>query len=237
MAWSSHHRDRDSLLSPSSDYRYSILDRQVAEACQQPGSSSTGIVGGYVQELGAQPATSRDAAAWRQAGSPEWQGWYAKGAVIPDQPGAREPSSKPGDPGRSPASAAPSDPAKLRAYLLATALGRRPGNASGVNQDLFMQARILLLDPISPAVRAADLQVLASIKGVRMQPGVKDPLGRTGTAIWADNPFQLMIIVDPSTGMLLADEFLVPQPGLVYAPGTVQQYVTWTSMWANSLPG
>lgn len=222
--------------SPVSDYRYSILDQQESDACQEPGSTNTGIVGGYLQDLGARPATAQDAATWRKDGSPVWLGWYAKGAVIPDHPSARQPSSKPGGPAETPP---PSDPAHLRAYLLALQSPRYGGSLNkdggSPNEDLFMQARTLLLDPISPAVRAADFQVLASIPDVRMQPGVKDPLGRTGTALWLDSG-QPMIIVDPATGMLLADEFLVPQPGWVYAPGTIQQYVAWTSTWANSLP-
>jgi hypothetical protein len=70
-----------------------------------------------------------------------------------------------------------------------------------------------------------------------MQPGVKDPDGRTGTALWlGSNPSEL-IIVDPATGILLADEWLTPQRGSVYVPGTVEQYVLWTSMWTNQLPG
>jgi len=217
--------------SPVSDYRYSILDRQVADACQQPGSSNTGIVGGYLQELGAQPATAADAAAWRKEGSPAWLGWYAKGAVIPDHASARQLTSKRGGPAQSPLPPNPT-PAQLRAYLLAI---QSPRIVGSLNADLYMQARTLLLDPVSPAVRATDFQVLASIPGVRMQQGVKDPLGRTGTALWLDSD-QSMIIVDPATGLLLADEFLVPQPGWVYAPGTVQQYVAWTSTWTNSLP-
>jgi hypothetical protein len=215
--------------SPVSDYRYSILDEQESDACQQPGV--TGIVGGYLQELGARPATAADAAAWRKGGSPKWLGWYAEGAVIPDQPGTRQANSKRGGPAEPPLPSNPSR-AQLRAYLLAIQSPRYDGS---LNEDLFIQARTLLLDPISPAVRAADFQVLASIPGVRMQQGVKDPLGRTGTALWIDSD-QAMIIVDPATGMLLADEFLVPQPGWVYAPGTVQQYVAWTSTWTNSLP-
>jgi hypothetical protein len=225
-------------VSPPSDYRYSILDRQAAAACSQPGSPHTGIVGGYVQELGARPATPRDAAAWRRAGSPAWWGWYAKGARIPDRAGLREPSSKPGGP---PNPAPPSSPAKLRAYLLARSTGTyidpSAPQPSGANVQLFMRARTLLLDPLSPAVRAADFQVLASVKGVRMQPGVKDPDGRTGTALWLGSSPSELIIVDPATGILLADEWLTAKRGPVYVPGTVQQYVLWTSMWANHLPG
>jgi hypothetical protein len=151
--------------SPVSDYRYSILDRQVSDSCREPDSSSTGIVGGYLQELGARPATAKDALAWKRAGSPAWLGWYAKGAVIPNTPGARQQASKPGGTSVSPP---PSNPAQLRAYLLAQGAGGPRGHlgAGNENQLLFSRARTLLLDPVSPAVRAADFQVLASIPGV-----------------------------------------------------------------------
>jgi hypothetical protein len=224
--------------SPASDYRYSILDRQTAAACSQPGSPHTGIVGGYVQELGARPATPRDAAAWRRAGSPAWWGWYAKGARIPDRPGSREPSSKPGGP---PNPSPPSSPAKLRAYLLAhstvTYTDPSAPQPAGENVQLFMRARTLLLEPLSPAVRAADFQVLASVKGVRMQQDMKDPDGRAGTALWLGSSPSELIIVDPATGSLLADEWLTPRHGRVYVPGTVEQYVLWTSTRTNHLPG
>ena len=224
--------------SPPSDYRYSILDRQATAACSQPGSPHTGIVGGYVQELGARPATPRDAAAWRRAGSPAWLGWYATGARIPDRAGPREPSSKPGGP---PDPAPPSSPAKLRAYLLAqnTVSYTDPSapQPAGPNVQLFERARALLLYPLSPAVRAADFHVLASVKGVRMQAGVTDPDGRTGAALWVGSRPGELSIVDPATGTLLADEWLTSQRGSVYAPGTVQQYVLWTSAWTNHLPG
>jgi hypothetical protein len=222
--------------SPASDYRYSILDRQLMDACNQAGS--TAIVGGYLQELGARPATAADAAAWRKAGSPQWLGWYAKGAVIPDHASARQPTSKPAGPAEPPLPSDPS-PAQVRAYLLDNRIDARiPKNA--LNGQLFSQALALLENPVSPAVRAADFQLLASIPGVQMRQGVKDPLGRTGTALWLGNDLDegmiTMTIIDPATGMVLAYDFLTPQPGWVYAPGTVQAYTAFTSTWTNSLP-
>jgi hypothetical protein len=68
--------------------------------------------------------------------------------------------------------------------------------------------------------------------------GVTDPSGRTGTALWmgpASGP-SFVTIVDPATGMLLADEFLATTPHGVYAPGTLLQYNLWQPGWRNTLP-
>ena len=224
--------------SPVSDYRYSILDRQVSDACRLPDLSNTAIVGGYYQELGAQPATAADVAAWRKEGSPAWLGWYAKGAVIPDHASARQATSKRGGPAGPPLPPDPT-PAQLRAYLLDNPVDAGiPKDA--LNGQLFSQAVDLLQDPVSPAVRAADFQLIASIPGVQMQQDVKDPLGRTGIALWLGNDLiEGMItrtIIDPATGLVLAYDFLTPQPGWVYAPGTVQEYTAFTSTWTNTLP-
>ena len=88
-------------------------------------------------------------------------------------------------------------------------------------------------------VRAAAYQVLASVPGVHMKPGVTDPSGRPGTALWIgprSGPGQI-VIVDPATGMLLADEWLATGPHGVYAPGTLTQYALWQSPgWTDRLP-
>ncbi len=201
--------------SPVSDYRYSIFARQTADVCFTYTAATSRNVGGYIQDLGARPATARDAAAWR-----------------------------------SPA-ALPADPAKLRQVLLTGVIPlagprarpgqRQPGVPRAQLADtVFTQARTLLLDGLSPAVRAADYQVLASVPGVHMKPGVTDPSGRPGTALWlgpATDPSEVSI-VDPRTGLLLADEFFATTPHGVYAPGTLRAYVLWqTPGWAGHLPG
>jgi hypothetical protein len=238
--------------SPVSDYRYSIFARQVADDCFAYSKTGSRNVGGYLQDLGAQPATAKDAAAWRRDGSPAWHAWYGNGQLIPSQPGPRrQVGGKPGqEPWGNPASL-PADPAKLRKVLLAAVAGpndplmriaeRQSGQSYAQlrNENLFGQARILLLEPLSPAVRAAAYQVLASVPGVRMKPGVTDPSGRSGTALWIgprSGPGQI-VIVDPATGMLLADEWLATGPHGVYAPGTLTQYNLWQSPgWTDRLP-
>jgi hypothetical protein len=230
--------------SPATGYRYSIFAQQRAADCQEyskkPSASVGGYynalahnLGGYLQDLGARPATARDAAAWRRDGSPAWHAWYAK-QIIAAHPGPRTQTG--GKPGSSPGRPIPlpTDPAKLRAVLLANQ--GSSGFSASPEATLFGQLRMVLLDPATPALRAAVYQVMAGIPGIQMKPGVKDPSGRPGTAVWLGRHPDMAEIIDPATGMLLADEFIASQPHWVYAPGTVTQYVVWHLGWANRIP-
>lgn len=99
-------------------------------------------------------------------------------------------------------------------------------------------------DSVRPAVRAAAFRVLASVPGVRMRPGVTDPEGQTGTAVWQDSWIGAYIryettfdIVDPQTGNMLGDETVAQTPVVGAAPGTVLYYDAFTSArWTNRLP-
>jgi hypothetical protein len=231
--------------SPVSDYRYSIFARQVQVDCLDYSKKPSGSIGGYYnalarnlggsfQDLGARPATARDAAAWRQDGSPAWHAWYVR-QIIAAHPGPRIRAS--GKPGSSPGQPIPlpTDPAKLRAVLLAHQ--GSSGISASPEEILFGQLRQVLLAPATPALRAAVYQVMAGIPGIQMKPGVRDPSGRPGTAVWLGNHPDGAEIVDPATGMLLADEFIASQPHGVYAPGTVTQYFLWQHLgWANRIP-
>jgi hypothetical protein len=216
--------------SPPSGFRYAIITKSREESCLKP---SIGTVGGFYQNLGARPATPADAAAWHRAGSPHhWRSWY--GQTLHLQAGPREAASaKPGQPPFGSYASLPANPAKLRAILVA-----HPFGITGPSRTLtlFSSARILLLSPVTPAVRAAAYKVLAAIPGIQMTPNVKDPGGRAGTAVWIHQPgWQYpVIIIDPATGALLADEWLAGRPTWVYKPGTVTQYNEWVSAsWTN----
>lgn len=231
--------------SPVTDYRYSIFARQSQADCLQYGKLPSGSIGGYyndltrniggyVQDLGARPATARDAAAWRRDGSPAWKAWYQTGLTIPAHPEPRRAIlGKPGSSTGRPIPL-PTDPAKLRAALLA---GQGSSHYSGPPQQvLYAEIREVLISPATPALRAAAYQVLAGLPGIQMKPGVRDPAGRPGTALWLGSPDQIMI-VDPATGMLLADEWIATGPHGVYAPGTVTQYALWQKVgWSNRIP-
>jgi hypothetical protein len=219
--------------SPPSDFRYAIISRSRVESCEKP---ALGTVGGFYQDLGSRPATQADAAAWHHAGSPaHWLAWY--GQTIHRQAGPREATgAKPGHPSFGSYASLPVNPAKLRAILLTHPFGTIDHNRK---LTLFNSARILLLSPVTPAVRAAAYKILTAIPGIQMEPNVKDPGGRVGTAVWIRQPgWQYpVIIIDPATGALLADEWLAGKPTWVYKPGTVTQYNEWISVgWTNQAP-
>jgi hypothetical protein len=70
------------------------------------------------------------------------------------------------------------------------------------------------------------------------------PDGRRGAALWiGSGPDNLgpdldrIIVVDPASGLLLADEWLNPQSDGVYAAGSLSQYtVCQYPGWSNKLP-
>ncbi|MFE6886950.1 CU044_5270 family protein [Streptomyces sp. NPDC057694] len=77
----------------------------------------------------------------------------------------------------------------------------------------------LVTMPVEPGVRAAAYRVMADLPGVRMSADVSDPLGRKGVGVTfpTTNSTPLgsvreRLVVDPSTGELLADETLLVEP-------------------------
>ena len=197
------------------------------------------------QYLGAKPATSRDAAAWRADGSPtrgrQLRGVrlgpfkslgvsYAPGAPSVDQ----EPSQfgevafavGDGSPLTTTQLAAfPADPAKLRTQMIRyvnydyRGVGGPP--AGSMDENLMTEAINLLQAPLRPAVESAVYQVMAGLPGSRTLGLMRDPLGRRGYGIAyaGQNSLpqgmqgQSVLIVDPSSGKLLATEVIVTTPG------------------------
>jgi hypothetical protein len=235
--------------SPASDYRYSVFTRDRMVDCQTPQGVD---VGDFYQSLGARPATPADVAAWRQTGSPgRWQGW--DGQAISANPGSYQKVGQTG--GQAPWGndlSLPTDPAKLKKVLLTGLSGpsdvatKRMESQTGLSysqiedENLFWNLTSILEEPISPAVRSAAFRLLAQVPGAQETPGVRDPQGRTGTAIWWGPPGQSadgFMIIDPATTMLLASEGFAGTPAWVYKPGTMTSYDVWVSAgWENSLP-
>lgn len=99
-------------------------------------------------------------------------------------------------------------------------------------------------DNVLPAVRAAAFKVLAGLPGMRMRPGVTDPEGQTGTAVWQDSwigfglPYETTYdIIDPATGNVLAGDTVAQTPVAGAAPGTVLDYsATTNAYWTNQPP-
>jgi len=228
-------------------YRYAIFTRALTEDClenPQPGWPG-GTIDGFYQSLGARPASPADAVAWRRAGSPDhWKAWYAR-QTVSGQPGPRQPTgSKTGqDPWGTDASL-PADPAKLKAIFLAHpppyfyGSGPTPTQPTQ-SQELISDALTVMNGPVTPAVRAAAFQVLASVPGIVMKPGVRDPEGRAGTAVWQNGNGQAAewSIVDPATGSLLASEEVALRPVAGAPAGTVLDYTAFVrAYWSNTPP-
>lgn len=236
--------------SPASDYRYSVVTRYRMADCETPQGVD---VGDFSQYLGARPTTPADMAAWRRAGSPgRWQGWDGQAFSI--HPGSFQKVGRTG--GQAPWGndlSLSADPAKLKKVLLTGLYGpsdvatKRMESQTGLSyrqieeENLFWNLTSILEEPIRPAVRAAAFRLLAQVPGAQETPGVRDPQGRTGTAVWWGQPGQSadgFMIIDPASTMLLASEGFAGTPAWVYKPGTMTDYDVWVSAgWANRLPG
>jgi hypothetical protein len=197
----------------------------------------------FIRYLGARPASAADARAWRRDGSPDH--WRSGSGVLSAHPGpvseVTDVKHGTGDFGGNNDLWLPADPAKLRAVLLAHP---QPG-AGGRNNVIAAGAlTVMNSDNVRPAVRAAAYQVLAGVPGMRMRPGVRDPEGQTGTAIWQDSWIGFGLhyettydIINPESGAILAGDTVAQTPVAGAAPGTVLSYTATTSAyWTNQLP-
>ena len=196
-----------------------------------------------IQYLGARPASRADARAWRRDGSPDH--WRRGHGILSAHPGPVQKvqgvKHGSGDFGGGNDLWLPADPAKLRAVFLAHP---QPG-AKGRNNVIVAGAlTVMNSDNVRPAARAAAFRVLAGVPGVRMRPGVTDPEGQTGTAIWQDSWIGAYLryettydIIDPQTGNMLGDETVAQTPVAGAAPGTVLFYdATTSARWTSQLP-
>jgi hypothetical protein len=196
------------------------------------------------QYLGARPASAADARAWRRDGSPDH--WRQGQGILSAAPGPAteviDIEHGSGDFGGKNDMWLPTDPAKLRAVFLAHP---QPGAGEGRNNVIAAGALLVMnSDNVPPAVRAAAFRVLAGVPGVHMEPGVTDPEGQTGTAIWQNSwiGFGLSYettydIVDPQTGTIIAGDTVAQTPVDGAAPGTVLFYSATTgAYWTNHLP-
>lgn len=195
------------------------------------------------QYLGSRPASSADTRAWRRDGSPSH--WRYGHGTLSAHPGPASASTfvKPGqrgDFGLANYLKLPADPVKLRAFLLAHPMPAIKGR----NNVLVEGALTVMRDPVRPAVRAAALKILASVPGLRMRPGVTDPEGQTGTAVWQDSwpgqyiPYESsLVLIDPHTATFIGLETVAIAPVEGAPPGTVLDYsVNIGQSWTNHLP-
>jgi len=111
--------------------------------------------------------------------------------------------------------------ALLRHYAEQTYCAQNPGgDCSSVDEIVWLEALYLLEDPVSAQVRSATFKVMASLPGVRLLGPMTDPLGRHGYGLaagpqdpgWPNyNPIKA-VVIDPSSGALLATEDIGPIP-------------------------
>jgi hypothetical protein len=144
--------------------------------------------------------------------------------------------------------ALPGDMAGLKKRLLQGYAGHSTEANDPMARDpwLFQITIGLLRDmPVKPATRAAAYKILAGLKGVRALGQVIDPLGRKGQAIGLNANYgagmeQRQIIVNPETGLLLADQTVALRPAGANAwakPGTVLRWeATRSAGWSDSQP-
>jgi hypothetical protein len=226
--------------APPAGFRYALFSRSYNVDCTTPSDDTRHT--GYSRGLGARPASPADASAWRRDGSPgHWTTWYTH-QTVSAHPGTRRyyTFTKPGTSpwGRSDASL-PADPAKLKAIFLAHPL---PGHLSR-NNNIAEEALAVMQAPVRPAVHQAALRLLASVPGIQMKPGMRDPEGRAGTAVWtpamATGSLSYetnILLIDPATASILSFETLA-RGSVEGAPsGTVLNYTAFSFTWTNRLP-
>ena len=223
-------------------FKYALTRRYRITQCTRVADVTRYVISW--QYLGARPASPADERAWRRDGSPDH--WLLEhGGALSAHPGpvrkVQGVKHGTGDFGGDNDLWLPADPAKLRVVFLAHP---QPG-AKGRNNVIAAGAlTVMNADSVRPAVRAAAFRVLASVPGVRMRPGMTDPEGQTGTAVWQDSWIgaylryeTTFVIIDPQTGNVLGSETVAQTPVVGAAPGTTLFYSAVTSArWTNRLP-
>lgn len=144
----------------------------------------------------------------------------------------------------------PADPKRLKARLLAT----YEGHSTEAESDP-MSATVWLFSigsglvtsmPVTPAVRAAAFRMLADLPGIRVINGVRDALGRTGTAVAITSAIsgggvlEDRLVLDVSSSTALAQESFVLKPDKLrqgFAPGTRwHSHVIVSAGWTDERP-
>lgn len=122
----------------------------------------------------------------------------------------------------------PTDPAQLARQLRARKI---EGGPPGPAEDFVQIGDLLRETAAPPALRAALYRVAATIPGVRVLGRVRDARGRAGLGLVdARGDVRQELIVDPGTGVLLAER--------TTAPGAPAQWALYrTSLIVSRIPG
>lgn len=234
----------DVLAGGTKAHPYNIVTRNPAQTwyARTPGHHDWMLSDLNMSPTQAIPATSADWAAWRASGSPP--GWFPLPGrhrdsgyryTVRAQPLQYVWQASDGvvgwifgvDPGfhadqfaRMPASYT-----ALRRYLFSIAdrLAKPPINYGiPASSIVWVEAKYLLVDPVSADVRAATFRVMASLPGVRLLGLVTDPLGRQGYGL-AMKFDESELIINPVTGTLLDNVYGVGRPEKPNPAGPQQQ--------------
>lgn len=222
-------------------YQYALFTKTMIQSCIEPPRKGWpgGDVEDVTQSLGAQPASPADAAAWRRDGSPaSWIAWYDRTVRITAAPGPRYatgPRRWTGD--QVNYTTLPTNPARLEAFFLDH---QAEFHEAGTRTEILTNDALTAMSgPSTPAVRAAAYRVLASLPGIRVEPGVQDPGGQSGTAVFLAKIGRTaaLAIVDPATSTLLCIEQVTLQPVAHTPAGTAIYYTLFVSgVWTNTRP-
>jgi hypothetical protein len=271
-------------VGPSAD-PYTILDESQVQywAARSPKDGSPD----NAHQLGAAPVSAADRTAWQQDGSPTTWDYVGQYDSLADPAGYGDEMMRQLSTDGSPLfnltvgygaqqfevgnktltlaqlQALPANPAELEKLLLAG--GVAPGEAPSAYL-LNGIVPTLLEEPVTPAVRAALYQMLATMPGIKNLGTVTDPAGQQGEAVsytgtdkdCADRSLlttnglpqtgtsitacttQELLIINPATGLPLAAEvrYVNPPAGQDWtAPdGLISYEIFGQSHWTNADP-
>jgi hypothetical protein len=197
--------------------------------------SPTGTGWSSSQDLGAAPATGKDVAAWKKAGSPAtWSVPQPSGGSITYTAAGSKPYTFSSQASADAAVFAlggirnvsvhdlqtlPADPSALLNRLAAVyqdavrdaKAGNGPGPYTTLTPWLFGTAASMLSMPVTPAVRATLYRLMSGLNGVTSLGVIKDADGRTGNAVALDQTdenglMRYEVIIDRHTGLPLAQQ-------------------------------
>jgi hypothetical protein len=196
----------------------------------------------YGDEGAAHPASAADERAWRAAGAPDPDALMGP----PADWGPKDQRFGPGEldasmlfnsnleavlPRRDPLSVLPHQPKALAAFLHDAARRHRPGGPeTNITNTFGTDVTTFLRYPRTPPdLRAALLEVFATVPGAKLLGRIRDGAGRTAAAI--DLPDDMndaadIVAFDPATARLVAE-------GISNGPGSVR----WLHTYALSAAG
>jgi hypothetical protein len=243
--WRTHTIDGQSYHVGPADGGYVVAPRTETDGWHSRTGRDKSVM--WARDLGTQPVTTSDRAAWKQAGTPSH--WTVRSNDI------MRPLTTAGTPWQIDHDApvqnsaymeqVAADPAKLRKQL---AVAADPTAVAGAFDSLFNGASILTETPLSPKARAAFFRTLGEVPGIRPLTHVQDARGRDGIGLAARTTmrdgsgtvYDYEVILDPRTYRILGDQNVLVKAGGVdkgMPPGTVLHHtIVLFAGWTDATP-